>query len=87
MKKLQAANKDATERFDETLTKLFQKKVRCEMATYQVSQNTQNVTQEALSCPSHNYEKWHLNNIQFHFFFDVIYRRNSRLLILLIPSL
>lgn len=37
MKKLQASTKDATERFDETLIKLFEKKVKCEMATYQVS--------------------------------------------------
>ncbi|XP_018552334.1 LOW QUALITY PROTEIN: cilia- and flagella-associated protein 43 [Lates calcarifer] len=35
MKKLQASTKDATERFDETLIKLFEKKVKCEMATYQ----------------------------------------------------
>lgn len=42
MKKLQVATKDATERFDETLTKLFEKKVRCEMAIYQVSQHTHN---------------------------------------------
>ncbi|XP_045926905.1 cilia- and flagella-associated protein 43 isoform X2 [Micropterus dolomieu] len=35
MKKLQASTKDATERFDETLTKLFEKKVKCEMAIYQ----------------------------------------------------
>lgn len=37
MKKLQAATRDATERFDETLTKLFDKKVRYEMVIYQVS--------------------------------------------------
>ncbi|XP_070772213.1 cilia- and flagella-associated protein 43 [Enoplosus armatus] len=35
MKKLQASTKDATERFDETVTKLFEKKVKCEMAIYQ----------------------------------------------------
>ncbi|KAI3363278.1 hypothetical protein L3Q82_011908 [Scortum barcoo] len=35
MKKLQASTKDATDRFDETLTKLFEKKVKCEMAIYQ----------------------------------------------------
>ncbi|XP_040905777.1 cilia- and flagella-associated protein 43 [Toxotes jaculatrix] len=35
MKKMQASTKDATERFDETLTKLFEKKVKCEMAIYQ----------------------------------------------------
>ncbi|XP_028458704.1 cilia- and flagella-associated protein 43 isoform X2 [Perca flavescens] len=35
MKKLQASTRDATERFDETLTKLFEKKVKCEMAIYQ----------------------------------------------------
>ncbi|XP_026210810.1 cilia- and flagella-associated protein 43 isoform X2 [Anabas testudineus] len=35
MKKLQAATRDATERFDETLTKLFDKKVRYEMVIYQ----------------------------------------------------
>ncbi|XP_041802985.1 cilia- and flagella-associated protein 43 [Chelmon rostratus] len=35
MKRLQASTKDATEKFDETLTKLFKKKVKCEMAIYQ----------------------------------------------------
>ncbi|KAK5854131.1 hypothetical protein PBY51_015227 [Eleginops maclovinus] len=35
MKKLQASTKEATDRFDETLTKLFEKKVKCEMAIYQ----------------------------------------------------
>ncbi|KAK2824393.1 hypothetical protein Q5P01_021568 [Channa striata] len=35
LKKLQAATRDATERFDETLTRLFEKKVKCEMAIYQ----------------------------------------------------
>ncbi|KAK2921789.1 hypothetical protein Q8A73_001274 [Channa argus] len=35
MKKLQAATRDATARFDETLTKLFEKKVKCEMTIYQ----------------------------------------------------
>ncbi|KAM8859660.1 cilia- and flagella-associated protein 43 isoform 2-T2 [Spinachia spinachia] len=35
MKKLQASSMDATERFDETLSKLFEKKVKCEMAIYQ----------------------------------------------------
>ncbi|XP_055358538.1 cilia- and flagella-associated protein 43 isoform X2 [Betta splendens] len=35
IKKLQAASWDATEGFDETLTKLFEKKVRCETAIYQ----------------------------------------------------
>ncbi|XP_054455755.1 cilia- and flagella-associated protein 43 [Anoplopoma fimbria] len=35
MKKLQASNREAAERFDETLTKLFEKKVKCEMAIYQ----------------------------------------------------
>nr|XP_040034407.1 cilia- and flagella-associated protein 43 isoform X2 [Gasterosteus aculeatus aculeatus] len=35
MRKLQASSIDATERFDETLTKLFEKKVKCEMAIYQ----------------------------------------------------
>lgn len=39
MKKLQATTKDATERFDETLRKLFEKKLKCEMAIYQVSQH------------------------------------------------
>ncbi|XP_058508068.1 cilia- and flagella-associated protein 43 isoform X2 [Solea solea] len=35
MKKLQASNREATERFDETLTKLYKKKFKCEMAIYQ----------------------------------------------------
>lgn len=35
MKKLQLATKEATEKFDETLTKLFEKKVKCEMAINQ----------------------------------------------------
>ncbi|XP_059215696.1 cilia- and flagella-associated protein 43 isoform X2 [Centropristis striata] len=35
MKKLQTASREATERFDESLTKLFEKKVKCEMAIYQ----------------------------------------------------
>lgn len=39
MKKLQVSTKDATERFDETLKKLFEKKIKCEMAIYQVSQH------------------------------------------------
>lgn len=38
MKKLQLATKEATEKFDETLTKLFEKKVKCEMAINQVRQ-------------------------------------------------
>lgn len=37
MKKLQSITKDGTETFDETLRKLFEKKMRCEMAIYQVS--------------------------------------------------
>lgn len=37
MKKLHTINKDATETFDENLRKLFEKKIRCEMAVYQVS--------------------------------------------------
>lgn len=36
MKKLQTITKDVTETFDETLRKLFEKKMRCEMAIYQV---------------------------------------------------
>lgn len=39
MKKLQATTKDSTERFDETLIKLFEKKLKCKMAIYQVSQH------------------------------------------------
>ncbi|XP_039994475.1 cilia- and flagella-associated protein 43 [Xiphias gladius] len=35
MKKLQASTKDETERFDENLAKLFEKKVKCEMAICQ----------------------------------------------------
>ncbi|KAM7408596.1 hypothetical protein PAMA_002353 [Pampus argenteus] len=35
MKKLQVSTKDATEKFDETLKKLFEKKIICEMAIYQ----------------------------------------------------
>ncbi|XP_037321813.2 cilia- and flagella-associated protein 43 isoform X1 [Pungitius pungitius] len=35
MRKLQASSMDATKRFDETLSKLFEKKVKCEMAIYQ----------------------------------------------------
>ncbi|XP_035519235.1 cilia- and flagella-associated protein 43 [Morone saxatilis] len=35
MKKLLAATKDATVKVDETLTKLFEKKVKCEMTIYQ----------------------------------------------------
>ncbi|KAM6922521.1 cilia- and flagella-associated protein 43 [Lycodopsis pacificus] len=35
MKKLQESKRDATERFDEALTKLFKKKLKCEMAIYQ----------------------------------------------------
>ncbi|XP_069394770.1 cilia- and flagella-associated protein 43 isoform X2 [Paralichthys olivaceus] len=35
MKKLQASTRDATKRFDETLTKLFEKKIKCDMAVYQ----------------------------------------------------
>ncbi|XP_056147897.1 cilia- and flagella-associated protein 43 [Lampris incognitus] len=35
MKKLQASIKEATERFDETLTKLFERKVKSEMAIHQ----------------------------------------------------
>lgn len=50
MKKLQASTKDATERFDETLTKLFEKKVKCEMAIYQVSQHTGTHTHAAHVC-------------------------------------
>lgn len=37
MKKLQSITKDVTETFDETLRKLFEKKMRCEMAIYQVN--------------------------------------------------
>lgn len=40
MKKLLMSNKDAAERFDETLKKLFEKKKTCEMAIYQVSTHT-----------------------------------------------
>lgn len=36
MKKLQSITKDVTDNFDETLRKLFEKKMRCEMAIYQV---------------------------------------------------
>ncbi|KAF0027582.1 hypothetical protein F2P81_020323 [Scophthalmus maximus] len=35
MKRLQVSTKDATKGFDETLTKLFEKKVKCEMTIYQ----------------------------------------------------
>ncbi|XP_070696760.1 cilia- and flagella-associated protein 43 [Pempheris klunzingeri] len=35
IKKLQTSTKNATERFDVTLRKLFEKKVKCEMAIYQ----------------------------------------------------
>ncbi|XP_030297865.1 cilia- and flagella-associated protein 43 isoform X2 [Sparus aurata] len=35
MKNLQASTREATQRFDETLRKLFEKKVKCEMAIYQ----------------------------------------------------
>ncbi|XP_035461398.2 cilia- and flagella-associated protein 43-like isoform X2 [Scophthalmus maximus] len=35
MKRLQVSTKDATKSFDETLMKLFQKKLKCEMAMYQ----------------------------------------------------
>ncbi|XP_071336498.1 cilia- and flagella-associated protein 43 isoform X2 [Trachinotus anak] len=35
VKKLQASTKDATTRFDETLTKLIEKKIKCEMAIHQ----------------------------------------------------
>ncbi|XP_037639094.1 cilia- and flagella-associated protein 43 isoform X1 [Sebastes umbrosus] len=35
MKKLQAATRDATKKFDESLTKLFEKKMKCEMAICQ----------------------------------------------------
>lgn len=37
MRKLQSTTKDVTETFDETLRKLFEKKMRCEMAINQVS--------------------------------------------------
>lgn len=37
MKKLQASIKDATQAFDETLSKLFERKVKSEMVLYQVS--------------------------------------------------
>lgn len=40
MRKLQASIKDATEGFDETLTKLLEWKVKSEMVIYQVSQHT-----------------------------------------------
>lgn len=36
LKKLQATNKDSTERFDENLRKLAQKKLKCQMAIFQV---------------------------------------------------
>ncbi|XP_029304967.1 cilia- and flagella-associated protein 43 isoform X2 [Cottoperca gobio] len=39
MKKLQASIRESTKRFDETLTKLFEKKVKCEMAVYQEELN------------------------------------------------
>ncbi|XP_073337399.1 cilia- and flagella-associated protein 43 [Pagrus major] len=35
MKNMQASTKEATQRFDETLRKLFERKVTCEMAIYQ----------------------------------------------------
>ncbi|XP_049456039.1 cilia- and flagella-associated protein 43 isoform X1 [Epinephelus fuscoguttatus] len=35
MKKLQASNRDATKKLDDTLTKLFEKKMKCEMTIYQ----------------------------------------------------
>ncbi|XP_072293479.1 cilia- and flagella-associated protein 43 [Eucyclogobius newberryi] len=35
MKKLQTATKEATEKFDETPAKLFERKIKCEMAIYQ----------------------------------------------------
>lgn len=36
LKKLQATNKDSTERFDQNLRKLAQKKLKCQMAIFQV---------------------------------------------------
>lgn len=40
IKTLQVATKDATERFDETVKQLFEKKKNCEKAVYQVSQDS-----------------------------------------------
>ena len=40
MKKLQDSTKDAAEKFDETLTKLLEKKVNYTVAIYQVRQHT-----------------------------------------------
>lgn len=37
MKKLQSITKETTENFDGTLRELFEKKMRCEMAIYQVN--------------------------------------------------
>lgn len=37
LKKLQVANKDSTERFDENLKRLAEKKLKSEVAIYQVS--------------------------------------------------
>lgn len=36
MKKLQATTKAATEKFDESFKRLFEKKLKCEMSIYQV---------------------------------------------------
>ena len=40
MKRLQESTKDATERFDERVTTLLEKKVKCTVAIYQVVQHT-----------------------------------------------
>lgn len=40
MKKLQASTKEATIKFDENLTKLFEKKLKCEITINQVIQST-----------------------------------------------
>lgn len=56
MKKLQSITKDTTETFDETLRKLFEKKIRCEMAIYQVNHHnhththTQVLLQDDILC-------------------------------------
>lgn len=60
MKKLQAATRDATKKFDETLMKLFEKKIKCEMAICQVSQHTHTHTHAVNVCDTwiHNTDTW-----------------------------
>lgn len=48
MKKLQTSIMDATQGFDETLTKLFERKVKSEMVIYQVRQHTHTHTDQDL---------------------------------------